>query len=74
MATMEVPDAERAGMDLLTLEDAASFLGPSFSVRWLRRRSTATSTCSPGHDDAVMDGLDAAFNAAPERDNVLSLG
>lgn len=31
MSTIEAPDAPSAGMELLSLEDAAAFLGPSFS-------------------------------------------
>jgi integrase len=27
----------------------------------------------PGHDDEVMDGLDATFNAVPAPDNVVEL-
>ena len=38
MSTTEAPDPPSAGMELLTLEDAAAFLGPSFGVRWLRRQ------------------------------------
>jgi excisionase family DNA binding protein len=35
--TAEPPDAPADGLHLLTFEEAAAYLGRSFTVRWIRR-------------------------------------